>query len=152
MKSIITAVAGAVVGAASLGGFAFASAAPAQAACAPSFTSIPCTIVTTVAQAPAQTAAALVVAPQQLADGLAVAPGQLLASQGCPEVDGKTPPCGLPAVPGQLVTGIGTLPLQAVAGAQQIVTAPQTIANSLANAPGQFVRAIMNGGTDPESQ
>lgn len=152
MKSILPAVAGAVVGAASLGGLAFAAAAPAQASCAPSFTSIPCTIVTNVAQAPAQTAAGLVVAPQQLADGLAVAPGQLLASQGCPQVGNETPPCGLPAVPGQLLVGVGTLPLQAAAGVQQVVTAPQTIANSLANAPGQFVRAILNGGTDPESQ
>lgn len=138
------------VGAASAAGFAFA--APASASCAPSFTSIPCTIVTNVAQAPAQTAAGLAVAPQQLADGLAVAPGQLLASKGCPaNSDGSVDPCGLPAVPGQLAVGIATLPLQAAAGVQQVVTAPQTIAGSLAKAPGQFVRAIMNGGTDPQS-
>ena len=151
MKSTLI-VAG-MIGAASLGGFAFASAAPAQAACAPSFTSIPCTIVTNVAAAPAQAAAGLIVAPQQLANGLAVAPGQLVASVGCPaNSDGSVDPCGLPAVPGQLLGGVGTLPLQAAVGAKQIATAPQTIAGALAAAPGQFVRAITHGGTDPESQ
>ena len=153
MKRILIFVA-AVLGAAGIAGLGgFATAAPAQASCAPGFTSIPCTIADNVVQA-----------PQQIADGLAVAPGQLFASKGCPaNDDGSVSPCGLPAVPGQLVTSIGTLPLQAIVGAQQVVTAPQNIANGLANAPrqiagglaaapGQFVRAITHGGTDPESQ
>ena len=165
MKRILIFVA-AVLGAAGIAGLGgFATAAPAQASCAPGLTSIPCTIADNVVQA-----------PQQIADGLAVAPGTLagqgcaqptsggkytstcglpsianLANVGCPpDGDGKrTDPCGLPAVPGQLLGAIVTLPSQAVVGAQQVVTAPQTIANSLAKAPKQFVDAITHGGTDP---
>jgi hypothetical protein len=164
----VAAVLGAL-GIAGLGGLT--AAAPAQAQCAPGFTSIPCTIADQVVQA-----------PQQIADGLAVAPGNLagqgcaqpnkpagskkgytstcglpsivnLANVGCPP-DGngnRTDPCGLPAAPGQLVGGIASLPAQALVGANQIATAPSTIAGSLAKAPGQFVRAILNGGTDPDS-
>ncbi|MCV7252434.1 hypothetical protein H7J86_09700 [Mycobacterium hackensackense] len=168
MKRILIFVA-AVLGAAGIAGLGgFATAAPAQASCAPGFTSIPCTIADNVAKAPAQLAG---VGCDQPTDGsgyksscgLAGAPGQLL-SQGCPpDGDGNTvTSCGLPAVPGQLLGSIATLPAQAVVGSGQIVTAPQNIANGLANAPrqiagglaaapGQFVRAILNGGTDPES-
>jgi hypothetical protein len=161
VKSIF--VIAAMIAAAILGGFTVA--APAQASCAPGFTSIPCTIVDNVVQA-----------PQQIADGLAVAPGNLagqgcaqptdkkytstcglpsivnLADVGCPPDDkgNRTDPCGLPAVPGQFVSGIAGLPLQAALGANQIATAPQTIADSLAKAPKQFVDAITHGGTDPD--
>ncbi|MEN4477972.1 hypothetical protein [Mycolicibacterium cosmeticum] len=163
MKSIF--VIAALIGAAIFGGFTVA--APAQASCAPGFTSIPCTIVDNVVQA-----------PQQIADGLAVAPGNLagqgcaqptdgsgyksscglpgaalnLAGEGCPpgEDGSTTTTCGLPAVPGQLFTGIATLPVQAAIGANQIATAPQTIAGSLAKAPKQFFDAITHGGTDPD--
>jgi hypothetical protein len=139
-----------LIGAASAGGFAFA--APASAACAPSFTSIPCTIVTNVASAPVD-----------VANGLATTAPQLVGV-GCPkDDDGNATACGLPAVPGQLFTGIATLPVQALVGANQIATAPGAIAGNLAAAPGQlagglaaapgqFVRAITHGGTDPESQ
>ena len=164
MKRILIFVAAVLgaVGIAGLGGLT--AAAPAQATCAPGFTSIPCTIASEVAQA-----------PQNIANGLAVAPGNLagqgcaqsndpnysstcglpsianLANVGCPpDGDGnRTDPCGLPAVPGQLATGIGTLPLQAIVGAKQVVTAPQSIANALAKAPKQFADAITHGGTDP---
>ncbi|MCX2710457.1 hypothetical protein [Mycolicibacterium sp. J2] len=163
MKSIF--VIAALIGAAILGGFTVA--APAQASCAPGFTSIPCTIVDNVVQAPQQIADGLAVAPGNLAGqgcaqpnkpakqdstcGLVGAPQQLLAGTGCPPAEdgSRVDQCGLPAVPGQ-----------ALAGAVQIVTAPQTIAGNLAAAPGQlagglaaapgqFVRAIMNGGKDP---
>jgi hypothetical protein len=137
------------IGCASAG--AFVAAAPASAACAPSFTSIPCTIVTNVAAAPAQTAASLAAAPGQLVTGLAST--SQLVGVGCPDDDAGNPvPCGLPAVPGQLANSITTLPQQFADGAKQIATAPATIAGSLAAAPGQFARAILNGGTDPESQ
>ncbi|MHA3023663.1 hypothetical protein ACXPWS_25775 [Mycobacterium sp. BMJ-28] len=139
MKS--TLILAGMIGAASVGGFAFA--APAQASCSPSFTSIPCTIVTNVAQAPVVTASNLVVAPQQLADNLAVAPGQLFLSQGCPSVGNVTPPCGLPAAPGQLAGGLLAAPGQL---ATNLITAPQTLADSLAKAPGQLFKAVLNGG------
>ncbi len=163
MKSIF--VIAALIGAAILGGFTVA--APAQASCAPGFTSIPCTIVDNVVQAPQQIADGLAVAPGNLAGqgcaqpdapapqdstcGLVGAPQQLLAGTGCPPDDngGRVEQCGLPAVPGQLFTGIATLPVQAAVGANQIATAPQTIAGSLAKAPKQFFDAITNGGTDP---
>lgn len=168
MKRILIFVA-AVLGALGIAGLGgLTSAAPAQAQCAPGFTSIPCTIADQVVQA-----------PQDIAGGLAVAPGNLagqgcaqsntpaggkkytstcglpsivnLANVGCPpDGDGnRTDPCGLPAVPGQLVGSIASLPAQALVGANQVVTAPQAIAGGLAKAPGQFVRAIMNGGKDP---
>ena len=112
-----------LIGAASAGGFVLA--APASAACAPSFTSIPCTIVTNVAAAPAQTAASLAAAPGQLVTGLAST--SQLVGVGCPEDDaGNTVPCGLPAVPGQLANSITTLPQQFAQGANQIATAPAT--------------------------
>ena len=139
-----------LIGFASAGGFALA--APASAACAPGFTSIPCTIADNVSQAPAQTAGSLVAAPGQFVGAVASLPGQAvegaltpaqLAGVGCPEdEDGNVPACGLPAVPGQFFGAGG--------GLEQIVTAPQTIAGALAAAPGQFVSAINNGGTAPE--
>jgi len=138
-----------LIGFASAGGFALA--APASAACSPSFTSIPCTIATNVAQAPAQTAAGLAAAPGQFAGAVASLPEQAaegartpaqLAGVGCPvDDDGNPTECGLPAVPGQFFGPGG--------GLEQIVTAPQTIAGALAAAPGQFGSAILNGGTAP---
>jgi hypothetical protein len=65
-----------MIGFATAGGFALA--APASASCAPSFTSIPCTIATNVAAAPGQLAGGLAAAPGQLAGGLAAAPGQFI--------------------------------------------------------------------------
>jgi hypothetical protein len=166
VKSIF--VIAAMIAAALLGGFTVA--APAQAACAPGFTSIPCTIVDNVAQAPGQIVNGLAVAPGNLAGqgcaqptkpsgapqdstcGLVGAPQQLLAGTGCPPAEdgSRVDQCGLPAVPGQLFTSIATLPIQAAVGANQIATAPQTIAGSLAKAPKQFVDAITHGGTDPD--
>ena len=147
MKS--TFIVAGLIGFASAGGFALA--APASAACATGFTSIPCTIATNVAAAPATTVGSLAAAPGQFVGG--VASTAQIAGVGCPEDDkGNVEPCGLPAVPGQFVAGIAGLPSQFAAGGNQIATAPQTIAGALANAPGQFVRAITNGGTDPESE
>ena len=144
MKSTLI-VAG-LIGFASAGGFALA--APASAACATGFTSIPCTIVTNVAAAPATTAGSLVAAPGQLVGGIAST--TQIAGIGCPEDDkGNVQACGLPAVPGQLAVGVGSLPAQFAVGAGQILTAPQTVAGALAAAPGQFISAIQNGGTAP---
>lgn len=169
MKRILIFVA-AVLGAAGIAGLGgFATAAPAQASCAPGFTSIPCTIADNVVQA-----------PQQIADGLAVAPGNL-AGQGCAQPDKpakQDSSCGIPGAVQNLVLGTGcppdngarvdqcglpALPSQALTGAQVIATAPlvtavrlgqapSELAGGLAAAPGQFVRAILNGGTDPESK
>ena len=146
MKS--TFIVAGLIGFASAGGFALA--APASAACAQGFTSIPCTIAQNVSTAPAQTAASLAAAPSQFAGAVVDLPNQAaqglqtpaqLAGVGCPVEDGETVPCGLPAVPGQFFGAGG--------GLEQIVTAPQTIAGALAAAPGQFVSAINNGGTAP---
>ncbi|KQY08020.1 hypothetical protein ASD37_08650 [Mycobacterium sp. Root135] len=147
-------------------------AAPASAACAPGLTSIPCTIADNVAAAPAQ------LAGQSCAEYTAGGKGtgtfskcglasvENLAGVGCPpNEDGSNPgdgSCGLVAVPGQFAAGVAGLPSQFATGAGIIATspviaggalaaAPGTLANSLANAPGQFIRAIQNGGSDPES-
>ncbi|MEU0496559.1 hypothetical protein [Mycobacterium sp. NPDC006124] len=139
-------------------------AAPASAACAPGFTSIPCTIADNVSKAPSQLAGqncpddspsgtcGLAGAPQQFSDAVGALPGEFakgaqtpanLVGVNCPP---KSPQntCGLTGAPGQFFGPGG--------GLEQIVTAPQTIAGALANAPGQFTRAIQNGGSDPESQ
>ena len=139
-------------------------AAPASASCAQGFTSIPCTIADNVALAPSQLngqncpedspsdTCGLAGAPQQFADGIASLPAQAvegaltpvnLAGVNCPK-DSPLNTCGVAGVPGQFFGPGG--------GLEQIVTAPQTIAGALANAPGQFTRAIQNGGTDPESE
>jgi hypothetical protein len=120
----------------------------APAACSPSFTSIPCTIVQNVGQAPIVTAGSLLQAPSQLAgqscagyknaDGTATGtssscgiPGVFanLAGVGCPpNSDGTNPgdgTCGIPGLPGNFATG-----------ANQIATAPQTIAGSLLSCAG----------------
>ncbi|BDX34381.1 hypothetical protein TUM20985_49280 [Mycobacterium antarcticum] len=147
MKSTLI-VAG-LIGFASAGGFALA--APASADCAPSFTSIPCTIATNVAQAPATTIDALGQAPGQFAGAVTDLPNQFaqgaqtpqqLVGQNCP-ADSPQDVCGLTGAPGQFFGAGG--------GLEQIVTAPQTIAGALAAAPGQFVSAIQNGGTAPET-
>lgn len=142
-------------------------AAPASASCAPGFTSIPCTIVTNVAQAPATTVGSLAQAPGQLTGQTCAQPdggnpsgnastcGLLsitnLNGTGCPpNSDGSSSePCGLTAAPGQFGSAIVGLPGQFAIGAAQIATAPAQIAGGLAAAPGQFFRAITNGGTDP---
>ncbi|MDT5029112.1 MAG: hypothetical protein QOE61_5538 [Micromonosporaceae bacterium] len=131
-------------------GAGFMAAAPASAACSPSFTSIPCTIAENVAAAPGQ-----------IATGLVAAPGQFLGTS-CPlDGDGNsTAPCGITAAPGQLVGGLSAAPGQFVGavvgapaqfatGATQIATAPVAIAGGLLAAPGQFLSAIQNGGTAP---
>jgi hypothetical protein len=151
-----------------------ASAAPAPG-CAPSFTSIPCTIAVNVGQAPVQLAGGLLQAPSQLA-------GQTCAGYTVSDGNGGTTPagsssCGIPGVfanlagvgcppngdgtnPGDGTCGIPGLPGNFATGANQIATAPQTIAGSLlaapgqlaaslAAAPGQFATAIQNGGTTP---
>jgi hypothetical protein len=146
------------------------TASPASADCAPSFTSIPCTIATNVAQAPGQVATGLAVAPLNLAgvgcssaykDSEGNATGgssacglpsiQNLAGVGCPANDDGSDPgvgsCGLPAVPGQLSTSIANLPGEFAKGGVQIATAPAQIAAGLLAAPGQFASAIQNGGT-----
>lgn len=171
MKRILIFVA-AVLGAAGIAGLGgFATAAPAQASCAPGFTSIPCTIADNVVQA-----------PQQIADGLAVAPGNL-AGVGCAQPSKPTgvkqdSSCGIPGAVQNLVLGTGCppnsdgtrvdkcgipqLPADFATGAQVIATAPlvtavrlgqapSELAGGLAAAPGQFIRAITHGGTDPES-
>ncbi|GAB7066335.1 hypothetical protein H7J06_03975 [Mycobacterium hodleri] len=145
MKS--TFIVAGLIGFASAGGFALA--APASAACSPSFTSIPCTIATNVAQAPAQTAAGLAAAPGQFAGAVVSLPEQALEGAQTPAnlVGVNCPPdspqntCGLTGAPGQFFGPGG--------GLEQIVTAPQTIAGALAAAPGQFGSAILNGGTAP---
>jgi len=164
-------VAGFVALAGAFGSAGLVVAAPASAACAPGFTSIPCTIAENVAAAPAQTVQGLAQAPLNLAgqgcagykdaDGKPAGtsscgvPGVFanLAGQGCPPGDGDTNPgtCGLPALPGNFATGLGVIATAPVVTGGALAAAPGTLANSLANAPGQFVRAITNGGTDPES-
>ena len=144
-------------------------AAPASAACAPGFTSIPCTIADNVSTAPAATVISLAEAPGTLLGQGCAQPDDPnpsgnasncglpsitnLAGVGCPPDEGaSTEPCGLPAAPGQFADAVVGLPGEFAKGANQIATAPQTIAGALANAPGQFIRAIQNGGTDPESE
>ncbi|MDP9165714.1 MAG: hypothetical protein M3O32_06595 [Actinomycetota bacterium] len=128
----------------------FASvAAPASAACAPGFTSIPCTIATNVAAAPATTAGSLAAAPSQVAGAVVNLPNQFAqGAQTLQNLVGENYPdgsaldtCGLTGAPGQSFGAGG--------GLEQIVTAPQTIAGALAAAPGQFASAIQNGGTAP---
>jgi hypothetical protein len=139
-------------------------AAPASADCAPSFTSIPCTIVTNVAQAPATTIGSLSQAPGTLlGQGCAQPTGgnpsgnasncglpsiTNLAGVGCPpdSSGNSTEPCGLPAAPGQFGSAIQNAPGQLAVG---LLSAPGTLAASLAAAPGQFISAIQNGGTAP---
>jgi hypothetical protein len=152
-----------MIAAALLGGFTVA--APAQAACAPGFTSIPCTIVDNVAQAPGTLAGQGCAQSNDpnYSSTCGLPSIANLANVGCPPDDdgNRTDPCGLPAVPGQFFTGIATLPVQAAIGANQIATAPVAIAGGLAAAPGQlagglaaapkqFVDAITHGGTDPD--
>lgn len=145
-------------------------AAPASAACAPGFTSIPCTIADNVSQAPGQFVGAIRDTPGQITGQNCAQPdggnpsGNLstcgllsitnLNGTGCPPGgDGKTSePCGLTAAPGQFGEALAGLPGQFAQGAVQIGTAPAQVAGGLAAAPGQFIRAIQNGGTDPESQ
>lgn len=171
MKSTFI-VAGFVALAGAFGSVGLVVAAPASAACSPSFTSIPCTIAENVAAAPAQTVQGLVQAPINFAgqgcagykgtDGKPTGstsscgvPGVFsqLAGQGCPPGDGDTDPgtCGLPAIPGNFATGLGVIATAPVVTGGALAAAPGTLANSLANAPGQFIRAIQNGGDDPET-
>lgn len=172
MKSTFI-VAGFVALAGAFGSAGLVVAAPASAACAPGFTSIPCTIAENVAAAPAQTVQGLAQAPVNFAgqgcagyndaDGKPTGkssscgvPGVFsqLAGQGCPPGDGDQDPgtCGLPALPGNFATGLGVIATAPVVTGGALAAAPGTLANSLANAPGQFVRAITHGGTDPESE
>jgi hypothetical protein len=148
-----------------------ASAAPAPG-CAPSFTSIPCTIAVNVGQAPIVTAGSLLQAPGTLLGQNCAQPTSPnpsgnasncglpsitnLAGVGCPpgsaDNAGVSPsgePCGLPAAPGQFSDAIAGLPGQFAIGANQIATAPVAIAGGLLAAPGQFLTAIQNGGTTP---
>jgi hypothetical protein len=145
-------------------------AAPASAQCAPGFTSIPCTIAENVGQAPIVTAGSLLQAPGTLLGQNCAQPTSPnpsgnasncglpsitnLAGVGCPPgsadsagVSASGEPCGLPAAPGQFSDAIAGLPGQFAIGANQIATAPQTIAGALAAAPGQFVNAIQNCGS-----
>ena len=142
-------------------------AAPASAACAPGFTSIPCTITENVAAAPGQFVGAIRDTPGQITGQNCAQPtapnpsGNLstcgllsitnLNGTGCPpDSKGKsTEPCGLTAAPGQFGNALAGLPGQFAQGGVQIATAPVTIAGALAAAPGQFVSAIQNGGTAP---
>jgi hypothetical protein len=135
-----------LIGVASAGGFAMA--APASAACAPGFTSIPCTIVTNVAAAPVTTAGSLAAAPTQLASSLTAAPGQFVGV-GCPaDKDKNVAPCGITAVPGQFFgAGVNQIVTAPIAVAGGLLAAPGQLAASLAAAPGQFASAIQNGGT-----
>lgn len=168
MKRILIFVAAVLgaVGIAGLGGLT--AAAPAQATCAPGFTSIPCTIAEQVVQAPQQIAGGLAVAPGNLAGqgcaqsndntyksscGLPGAVENLVAGTGCPP-DGngnRTDPCGLPALPSQAMTGAQVIASAPVVTAVRLGQAPGELAGGLAKAPGQFVRAILNGGKDPET-
>jgi hypothetical protein len=136
-----------MIGFASAGGFAFA--APASAECSPSFTSIPCTIATNVAAAPAMTAGNLALAPGTLITGLAST--SQLAGIGCPPDSNNNPvPCGLPAAPGQFLgSGLTQIVTAPVVIAGQLAKAPSDIATGLLAAPGQFLSAIQNGGTAP---
>ncbi|MBI3225583.1 MAG: hypothetical protein HYZ39_11075 [Mycolicibacterium cosmeticum] len=167
MKRILIFVAAVLgaVGIAGLGGLT--AAAPAQASCAPGFTSIPCTIAEQVVQA-----------PQDIAGGLAVAPGNLagvgcaqpkpvggkqynstcglpsianLANVGCPpDGDGnQTDPCGIPALPSQAMTGAQVIATAPVVTAVRLGQAPAELAGGLLRAPKQFADAITHGGTDP---
>jgi hypothetical protein len=165
-------VAGFVALAGAFGSAGLVVAAPASAACSPSFTSIPCTIAENVAQAPGDTVQGLVQAPINFAgQGCAGykddkgdpagtsscgVPGVFsqLAGQGCPPGEGDQNPgtCGLPAIPGNFATGLAVIATAPVVTGGALAAAPGTLAGSLANAPGSFIRAIQNGGTDPESE
>lgn len=144
-------------------------AAPASAACAPGLTSIPCTIADNVSNAPSATIISLSQAPGTLAGQGCAQPDDPnpsgnasncglpsitnLAGVGCPPGDdgnGGAPsgePCGLPAAPGQFADALAGLPGQFAIGANQIATAPQTIAGNLLAAPGVLANSLTHGGT-----
>ncbi|MDX1887978.1 hypothetical protein [Mycolicibacterium sp. 050158] len=137
-------------------------AAPASASCAPGFTSIPCTIVTNVAQAPATTVGSLQAAPGQFLGQTCDQPtngnpsanasscGLLsitnLNGTGCPpNSDGSSSePCGLTAAPGQLGSAIVAAPGQ-LAGS--LAAAPAQLAGGLLSAPGTLFNSLTHGGT-----
>jgi hypothetical protein len=57
--------------------------------------------------------------------------------------------CGIPGLPGNFATGANQIATAPQTIATSLLAAPGQLAASLAAAPGQFATAIQNGGTTP---